>query len=256
MAYRAMGPNSWQRSVLSPVVRRRKPKLQLVLLALLVGIASGTYMLLRISSNARPPLLMPRDCDIGPTEVGIDVSHYQGEIVWAHVKRAGIAFAFIRVYDGTDTFDTQFYNNWFRARRAHVPRGAYQYFRPEQSPIDQADALIKVLRANGTGELPPVLDVEVTGGLPLQSVAERAKIWVDRVRTQLGVEPIVYTNPGMWRLRPATEISSQPLWLAHYTTTCPELVQPWKQWTYWQYTDNGHIDGITGPVDLDLRRAR
>ena len=28
------------------------------------------------------------------TEVGIDVSYYQGEIVWTHVKRAGVKFAF------------------------------------------------------------------------------------------------------------------------------------------------------------------
>ena len=238
------------------MVRRRKPKLPLILLALLLGIAGGTYVLIGISSKARPPLNLPRDCDIGPAELGIDVSYYQGEIVWTHVKRAGVKFAFIRAFDGTDIADIQFYNNWYRSRRVNLPRGAYQFFRPEQSPIDQADVMIKLLRAHGAGELPPVLDVEVTGGLSPQVVAERAKIWVDRMRAELGVEPIVYTNPGMWRLRPATELATQPLWLAHYTTICPELAAPWKDWTYWQYTDNGYIDGITGAVDLDLRRVR
>lgn len=256
MTYGAMASNSWQRSVLSPVVRRRKSRLQLVLLALVAGIAGAAYLLVRISSEVRAPLLIPRDCDVGPTVLGIDVSYYQGDIVWPRVKKAGVAFAFIRAYDGTDVFDTQFLANWAGAKRVGIQRGAYQFFRPELSPIDQADLMIKLLRANGIGELAPVLDVEVSGGLFPQAVAERAKIWIDRVRKELGVEPIVYTNPGMWRLRPATEISSQPLWLAHYTTTCPELAQPWQQWTYWQYTDNGRIPGITGAVDLDLRRAR
>lgn len=227
-----------------------------MLLALLAGIAGGTFLLLRISANVKPPLLMPRDCDVGPTVLGVDVSYYQGEIVWPRVKRAGVAFAFIRAYDGTEIFDSQFLTNWTEAKRAGIERGAYQFFRPELSAIDQADLMIKTLRAHGIGELPPVLDVEVTGGLPPQALAERAKIWIDRVRTELRVEPIVYTNPGMWRWRPATEIASQPLWLAHYTTTCPELARPWKQWLYWQYTDNGRMDGITGAVDLDLRRAR
>ncbi len=251
-----MPSNSWQGSVLSPVVRRRKSRLQLVVLALFAGIACGTYLLVRISADARPPLLRPRDCDVGPTVLGVDVSYYQGEIVWPRVKGAGVVFAFIRAYDGTDVFDSEFHRNWTAAKKAGIERGAYQFFRPELSPIDQADLMIKLLRANGLGELPPVLDVEVSGGLSAQAVAERAKIWVDRVRTQLRVEPIVYTNPGMWRIRPATELVAQPLWLAHYTTTCPELARPWQQWLYWQFTDNGRIPGITGPVDLDLRRAR
>jgi lysozyme len=235
------------------VVRRRKSRLQLVVLALLAGIAAGTYALLKLSSDVKAPLLRPRDCDIGPTVLGIDVSYYQGDIVWPRVKKAGIAFAFIRAYDGTDIFDTQFIANWSGAKKAGIERGVYQFFRPELSPIDQADAVIKVLRTYGMGELPPVIDIETTGGLPLPQVSERAKIWIDRVRTELKVEPLVYTNPGMWRLRPATEIASQRLWLAHYTTSCPELARPWTRWMYWQYTDNGRVPGITGPVDLDLR---
>lgn len=248
-----MPSNSWLGSVLSPVVRRRKSRLQVILLAILAGIAGGTYLLLRISADARPPLLMPRDCDVGATDLGIDVSYYQGEVVWPRVKKAGVVFAFIRAYDGTEIFDTQFSANWTGAQKAGIDRGAYQYFRPELAPIDQADVMIKLLRSSGVGELPPVLDIETTDGLPLQTVAERAKIWAARVRTQLGVEPIVYTNPGMWRLRPATEISSQPLWVAHYTTTCPELPLPWNRWSYWQYTENGEMSGISGAVDLDLR---
>jgi len=54
-------------------------------------------------------------------------------------------------------------------------------------------------------------------------------------------------------VRPAVEISAQPLWLAHYTTSCPEVPRPWTRWKYWQYTDNGRVPGITGAVDLDLR---
>lgn len=235
------------------MVRRRKSRLKLALLALFASIAGSTYVLLKISSEVKAPVLRPRDCDIGPTALGIDVSYYQGEITWPRVRKAGVEFAFIRAYDGTHVFDTQFIANWTGAKKAGVQRGAYQFFRPELSPIDQADVMIKALRTHGIGELPPVIDVETTGGLPLQTVAERAKIWVDRVRIELKVEPVVYTNPGLWRVRPATEISSQPLWLAHYTTSCPELARPWARWSYWQFTDNGRVPGITGPVDLDLR---
>lgn len=223
------------------------------MLALLAGVAAATYVLVKVSTDVKPPILLPRDCNLGPTDPGIDVSYYQGDISWKRVKRAGVKFAFIRAYDGTEMFDPLFIANWNGARQAGIERGAYQYFRPELSPIDQADAMIRTLRAHGLGELPPVIDVETTSGLPLEIVAQRAKIWIDRVRTELAVEPIVYTNPGMWRLRPATEISSQPLWLAHYTTMCPELARPWKGWKYWQYTEDGRVSGVNGPVDLDVR---
>lgn len=195
---------------------------------------------------------LPHDCPLGPTTPGIDVSYYQGDIAWSRVARSGIRFAFIRVADGTDIFDTKFEANWRGAGNAKILRGAYQYFRANQSPTDQADVVIRALRAHGAGELPPVIDVEDTAGLPLATVAQRAQTWIARIRSELKVEPIVYTNPGMWRFRGARELATQILWLAHYTDACPELPQPWAKWQFWQYTDNGRVPGIEGPVDLDV----
>jgi GH25 family lysozyme M1 (1,4-beta-N-acetylmuramidase) len=258
MTYPAMRANSWQvcrRFSRCHVPRRRRKSstLQVVLLALLAGVAGATYVLVRVSSNARAPLALPRDCNLGPTDLGIDVSYYQGDITWSRVAKSDVQFAFIRVYDGTQIFDEKFVANWNGARRSGVARGAYQFFRPEQSPVDQADLLIAALKKYGAGELPPALDLETTGSLPLDVVVQRAKIWIDRVRSALGVEPILYTNPGMWRFRPLVEFATQPLWLAHYTSACPELPRGFVRWSYWQFTENGRIPGIEGPVDLDVR---
>jgi lysozyme len=216
------------------------------------GLAVVGIVLIRGRPTERAALLLPPSCKLGPTVSGIDVSYYQGDIAWGRVRRAGVHFAFIRAYDGTDVFDPSFVTNWNAAAVAGVLRGAYQYFRPAQSPIDQADAMVRVLRLHGTGDLPPVLDVETLDGVALADVAAAAKLWIDRVRSELGVEPIVYTNPGMWRWRPATELATQPLWLAHYTTECPALPAPWPRWTFWQYTDGGRVPGIGGNVDLDV----
>lgn len=234
------------------MVRRRKQKVGWVAIVSVLAVIAGAVALLarRVQTPALP------ECDIGPTTKGIDVSYYQGDISWPRVARAGVKFAYVRVADGVDIIDTKFVANWRGARDANIRRGAYQYFRANLSPTDQADVVIRMLRTHGAGELPPVIDVEETMGLPLATVAANARLWIDRVRKELGVEPIVYTNPGMWGVRGAPELASQELWLAHYTQTCPVIPPPWRRWKLWQYSDNGRVDGISGPVDLDFLSTR
>lgn len=236
------------------MVRRRKQKVGWVAFVSVIALIAGVGVLVLRRDTARHQL--PHGCDLGPTTPGIDVSYYQGDITWPRVARAGVKFAFIRVTDGTDIIDTKFVANWRGAKAAKIQRGAYQYFRANLSPTDQADVVIRMLRAHGIGELPPVIDVEETMGLPLATVAANARIWIERVRKELGVEPLVYTNPGMWGIRGAPELASQELWLAHYTQGCPVIPPPWTRFRLWQYSDNGRIDGISGPVDLDVLSTR
>ena len=192
------------------------------------------------------------DCAVGPTILGIDVSYHQDKIQWTKVRKAGIRFAFIRVSDGTTVEDPRFNENWAGAKQAHVLRGAYQFFRPEQSPTAQADLLIAAIARDG-GELAPVVDVEATGGKNPAQIAGAIKIWVERVRNRLGVEPIIYTSPEFWRDRVSgADFSTHTLWLAHYTAECPRVPSPWKAWTFWQHSKVGRVEGIKGDVDLDV----
>jgi lysozyme len=145
-----------------------------------------------------------------------------------------------------------FATNWAEARRAGVVRGAYQFFRPTQNVVAQADLMIDAMHDRERDDLPPVLDIEVDEGLPMTVVATRALVWIDRVRSKLGVEPIIYTGVDLWRRGGATPLANQPLWIAHYAQDCPTLPLPWTRWTFWQHTDRGAVPGIEGPVDLDL----
>ncbi|MBL0015595.1 MAG: hypothetical protein IPP17_03940 [Bacteroidetes bacterium] len=92
---------------------------------------------------------------------GIDVSRYQGKIEWAKVKQAGIRFAFIKATEGTDYVDPYFAVNWDEAKDKGIARGAYHFFRPAQDGKAQAEHFLKQVKWT-KGDLPPVLDLEVT----------------------------------------------------------------------------------------------
>ena len=225
-------------------------KALLVVASIALGVAIAAFLTLRSRLHRGRP--EPPRCHAGPTTPGIDVSYYQETIDWPRVRRAGIHFAFIRLSDGAQLRDAKFATNWAEARRAGVIRGAYQFFRPDQSAIAQADLMIAALQNGDPGDLPPVIDIEVDGGLAPTVVAARAQQWIERVRDQLGVEPIVYTGSDLWRSGGAELLGPQPLWIAHYTQNCPTLPAPWTRWRFWQHTDRGAVPGIEGPVDLDL----
>jgi len=195
-----------------------------------------------------------RVCASGTVTKGIDVSYYQGSINWTTVANAGIKFAFIRVSDGTGFHDPKFASYWSGAANAGIIRGAYQFFRPAQSVSGQANLLISALGGHYTpGDLPPVLDVEDAGGESAATVASKIRQWVDQVKQTLGVDPIIYTGKYFWRdqVGGPTSFAGNPLWIAQYTSLCPDLPSPWTRWTFWQNTETGSVPGISGQMDLD-----
>ncbi len=196
-------------------------------------------------------------CSGGTTTRGIDVSAWQSSIDWHQVASSGVEFAFIRVSDGTHSIDSRFTQNWSGAHAAGVLRGAYQFFRAGQDVTAQANIMINALRADG-GELAPVIDVEgesIQGRTASQVVAE-VRQWIDLVGAATGTTPIIYT--GTYVTGSSSPMySSNPLWEAAYfldytPSHCPRINDNWHDWTFWQYSDRGHVPGISGNVDMDV----
>lgn len=192
-------------------------------------------------------------CAHGATVPGIDVSVYQGTIDWTRVKADGIQYAFIRVSNGTGTPDTRFDANWAGARAAGVRRGVYQYFRPSQDPVAQADLLLSRMGTLLPGDLPPVIDVEATDGASRVEMVAAVQKWLDRVEAGVGRKPIIYSGLYFWRdmVGGGAEFADYPLWIPQYGPTCPTLPPPWTDWVFFQYSSTGSVDGITGNVDMD-----
>ncbi len=188
----------------------------------------------------------------GPNLVyGIDVSVFQGNINWDQVKTAK-DFAIARVSDGS-YLDTKFAQNWSGMKNAGIIRGAYQFFEPGEDPTTQANILLQKMTGFGPGDLPPMLDVEVTGGQSAATITAHIHTWVNVVKAATGRTPIIYTGKYFWDPNVQTsDFSSFPLVIAAYVKpNCPNTPAAWNKWAMWQYSSSGNVPGIGGNVDLD-----
>jgi GH25 family lysozyme M1 (1,4-beta-N-acetylmuramidase) len=185
----------------------------------------------------------------------MDVSYYETSIDWTAAHGDGIDYAIIRATDGVQYIDPKFPAYWAGAKAAGVIRGAYQFFRPAEDPIAQADLLLAKIGTLEPGDLPPVIDVEVSGGLTPVQVEASVRAWVDHVAAAIGRPPIIYAGLYSWHdLTASADMTTSPLWVAQYTSAaCPNIPVPWPRWTFWQYTPTGSVAGIPGSnLDLDV----
>ncbi len=165
---------------------------------------------------------------------------------------SGRSFAIARVSDGF-YLDTQFSTNWPAMKQAGLVRGVYQFFRPNDDAVAQANLLLQHAVGLGAGDLPPVLDVEVTDGASPARISAGIQAWVNRIQQVSGKKPIIYTGSYFWNDNvKSAAFSSFPLWLASYGPVCPILPTPWSHWVMHQYSSSGSIPGISGRVDVNI----
>ena len=193
-------------------------------------------------------------CAGGATVKGVDVSTYQGVVDWHAVRAAGVEFAFARVSDGVSHPDDQFARNWPAMKTAGVVRGVYQFFRPGGDPIAQADLVMQKLQAAGglaAGDLPVVMDMEVSDGLSPAAIQANMHTWLGKIEQATGRKPIIYTAAFM-SSNIGTGFTAYPLWVANYGATCPTMPANFTAWKFWQDSSTGSVAGISGAVDTNL----
>jgi lysozyme len=182
---------------------------------------------------------------------GIDVSHHQRDVDWTRVAAAGVRWAYVRACYGTRR-DDAFLLHLQRARAAGLRVGAYQYLRRDQPASAQADWMADLLSLVGY-DLPPVVDIEDG-----RCTTEELHTWIFRVGAATGTTPAIYGSacvlPDL--IGTAHGLERHPLWVADYgrPAGAPRIPAPWSTWWIHQHSGLGTVDGIAGPVDLDVMR--
>ncbi|GAA2783852.1 GH25 family lysozyme [Saccharopolyspora taberi] len=192
--------------------------------------------------------------------LGIDVSNHNGKVDFEKVKKDGRDFAFVLATDGqsftSDLFDSQYSG----AGKAGLFRAGYHFARPDGSAAKQASRFLEVVGYRNDGKsLPPVLDMEANPngatcyGLDHGQMKEWISTFVGEVRKQTGREAIIYTSPSFWKecTGNSKAFERNPLWIAEWDVDQPSRIGGWPEYTFWQYSDSGSVDGVSGAVDVN-----
>jgi GH25 family lysozyme M1 (1,4-beta-N-acetylmuramidase) len=195
---------------------------------------------------------------------GIDLSAYQhpsgAAVDWPRVAASGQRFAIVKateLYTGTGGLPVLYTNPYLHAdlsdaHAAGLVVGCYAFAHPEFSATVQADDFAAAVGTLPEGSLPPVLDLETSGGLSVAALQVWTQAFLDRLQQDTGVAPMIYTGPGFWStyMGGTTAFARYPLWEAHWTSApAPAAFGGWSSYTVWQFTNTAVVPGISGYVD-------
>ncbi|MDO4566010.1 MAG: glycoside hydrolase family 25 protein [Oscillospiraceae bacterium] len=192
---------------------------------------------------------------------GIDVSVFQGDIDWAAVRAAGIDFAIIRAglrgYESGTVFeDENLETNLKGATEAGMPIGVYFYSQAatEAEAVEEAEFVLERIEGYEIS-WPVVFDMEEVNSSTSRTLAlsaaqktDIAIAFCERVK-QAGYTPMIYGNMRWFAENMELDrLEDYDKWFAQYFSR-PHY--PYE-YTIWQYTHTGAVDGISGNVDLNI----
>ena len=160
-----------------------------------------------------------------------------------------LGFAFIKATEGIGNTDQQFRRNWRKAKNNDIIRGAYHFFIATKDGKMQAENFIKRVDLE-PGDLPPVLDVEQRYGVSKTQLQKEVKKWLETIEAYYKVKPVIYTNVDFYNQNLGSDFDKYPLWIAHYYQDQSPRIS--RQWSFWQHSDMGNVNGIVSKVDFNV----
>ena len=190
------------------------------------------------------------------TEIGIDVSKWQGDIDFRKVKDAKATFVMIRVgsqqgVDGEYVLDPYFKQNIENALANDLKVGVYFYSYANSK---------KEARKQATWVLDQIKDYEITlpiafdwecynsfnqMELSLFGLNEVAESFLEKVEDK-GYDGMLYGSKNY--LNSIWKYHDYDVWLAHYT----DQTDYDSHYIMWQLCQDGRIDGINTAVDINV----
>jgi lysozyme len=181
---------------------------------------------------------------------GIDVSKFQGTINWTKVaKDSTIKFVYIKATEGTSMRDPNYKTNISKARKAGLLVGFYHVYSPKTTAYKQMANIRKTVKKKDL-DLIPVLDIEgrYSDGLYMVRVDKLLEL----LEKEYGVKPMIYTSEHCYKQHfTGKKYAKYHFFIAKYSGGAPSV-----RHTLWQYTESGHVKGVSGDVDISKFNRR
>lgn len=193
---------------------------------------------------------------------GIDVSSYSGDIDWKKVKESGIDFAMIRVGgrgygDSGEMYTDERALEYINGAKAEgIKIGAYFFSQAisTEEAVEEAD-YVKTILGDIKLDYPVAYDWEIikdddarTDNVSASQATECARAFCDRVKEN-GYTPIIYSpSRELYFKYDLSRLADIDIWYCEYANV-PTF---YYEFSMWQYSATGSIDGIEGTVDLNI----
>lgn len=193
--------------------------------------------------------------------VGVDISKYQEYVDFTKLKKAGIDFCMLRLGargygTGQLVLDPYFQENIKRASDAGLDIGVYFFSQAitVEEAKEEANMVLEYI-ADYDVNYPVAFDMEYvqndTARIEQLSVEEKTLITNAFLETIeiAGYTPMIYGKKE-WLLKEIdlTDLQGYDIWLAQYE----DMPDYPYQFTMWQYTNLGKVEGVSGKVDLNI----
>ena len=193
---------------------------------------------------------------------GIDVSKFQGNIDWSLVKEDGVEYAFIRMgyrgygSSGKLVTDETFKKNIQGATSNGINVGVYFFSQAvnEEEAIEEANYVLEAIKDYNV-TYPVVVDIEEVTDKDARTAQMTKEQWTKNCIAfcetikAAGYTPMIYGNlKTFFIMLDMEQLTMYDKWFAQYDT---ELYFPYD-YTIWQYSESGRINGISEPVDLNV----
>lgn len=190
----------------------------------------------------------------GAQAYGIDVSRYQGTIDWEAAQADGVEFAIIRCGYGQD-YESQDDPYWEinadACTELGIPFGTYLYSYADtvEKAISEAEHVLRLVEGYDLS-YPVYYDLEddSLSGLSASELAAIAEAFCSTIE-EAGYEAGVYARLTWFNSKLTDDVFDQyEKWVAQWNTSCTYD----GEYTMWQCSSSGQVDGIIGPVDLNI----
>ena len=181
-------------------------------------------------------------------------------IAWS--QRSIHDFVFLQAYhmgkNEASSYANPRFTNYRRAlQRLGLSHGAYLRCHPNAN----AETLIKkfwTVYTPQADDLLPTLDIEddydSRSSHSVQKRINQIEKMIQLVSARIGGhKPMIYTKARVWsELGNPAQFAECPLWVVDYHSTGePTLPQTWSTFSFWQYAENRHGNGVPGTYDSD-----